>query len=70
MDNTRSALIEMMRDYQRKEIDYFIGEEVLSVEVISDLSQTFLGCVLSLTVVSALYRVGYTKKGIDWQQWQ
>ena len=50
MDNTRTALIEMMRDYQHKEIDYFIGEEVLSVEVISDLSKTFLGCVLSLTL--------------------
>ena len=50
MDNTRTALIEMMRGYQHKEIDYFIGEEVLSVEVISDLSKTFLGCVLSLTL--------------------
>ena len=51
MDNTRTALIEMMRDYQRKEIDYFIGEEVLQEStVISDLSQTFLGCVLSLTL--------------------
>ena len=49
MDNTRTALIEMMRDYQHEPIDYFIGEEVLSVEVISDLSKTFLGCVLSLT---------------------
>ena len=43
MDNTRTALIEMMRDYQRKEIDYFIGDEVLSVEVISDLSKLFWG---------------------------
>ena len=50
MDNTRTALIEMMHGYQHKEIDYFIGEEVLSVEVISDLSKTFLGCVLSLTL--------------------
>ena len=50
MDNTRTALIEMMRGYQRKEIDYFIGEEVLSVEVISRLDAKFLGCVLSLTL--------------------
>ena len=49
MDNTRTALIEMMRDYQHKEIDYFIGDEVLDVEVISSLDATFLGCVLSLT---------------------
>ena len=50
MDNTRTALIEMMRDYQHKEIDYFVSDEVLSVEVISDLNKTFLGCVLSLTL--------------------
>ena len=67
MDNTRTALIEMMRGYQHEPIDYFIGEEVLSVEVISDLSKTFLGCVPVVDFVSALYRVGYTKTGIDWQ---
>ena len=26
MDNTRTALIEMMRDYQHKEIDYFVSD--------------------------------------------
>ena len=49
MDNTKTALIEMMRGYQHEPIDYFIGEEVLDVEVISSLDATFLGCVLSLT---------------------
>ena len=48
--DTRTALIEMMRDYQHREIDYFVSDEVLSVEVISDLRKTFLGCVLSLAL--------------------
>ena len=47
--DTRTALIEMMRGYQSEPIDFFIGDEVLDVEVISSLDATFLGCVLSLT---------------------
>lgn len=47
--DTRDRLISMMRDYQLKGVAFFTGEEILSIEVISDLDKTFLGCVLSLT---------------------
>ena len=65
--DTRTALIEMMRGYQSEPIDFFIGDEVLDVEVISSLDATFLGCVTVVDLVSPLYRVGYTKRGFDRQ---
>ena len=47
--NNRESMLEMMRDYRERPVEFFTGDEVLDVEVISSLDKTVLGCIISLT---------------------
>ena len=58
-----------MRDYQHEPIDYFIGDEVLDVEVISRLRCNVFRVRPVVDFVSAFYRVGYTKTGLNRQSY-
>ncbi len=45
----RQRMLEMMRDYRAKPVEFFCGRDVLDVEVISGLSRDVRGIVLTLT---------------------
>lgn len=46
----RAEMLAMMRDYQRRDVSWFVGSgEILDVEIISDLSHTVRGVKLTLT---------------------
>lgn len=46
---TKSETIAMMQDYQQRDVSWFISDEILDVEIISDLNHGVRGVLLSLT---------------------
>ncbi len=45
---TKSETIAMMRDYQQRDVSWFISDEIMDVEIISDLNHAVRGVLLTL----------------------
>lgn len=46
---TKSETIAMMQDYKQRDVSWFISDEILDVEIISDLNHAVRGVLLALT---------------------